>query len=485
MHRPPERATEHEARLSRRSLLKGSVAAGVVATFGGGLLAACGSDETPGTTGAAGNGDGDPAYADAGVNWRAAEGQTINIAVIPASYFANLLELFPQFEELTGITVEAEEVPPGNIRDNVVRDLSTGGGRYHTHAADPMYYPLYVANGWVEPLDEYLTNEELTNPEWFDHEDIFQRWREAASMDGETYGIPYDGEVTVQVYRTDLFAEHGLAPAEDFETFRSNAEAMHDPGNRVWGTALRGFPGAGQNMYIYPSLFRAWGGEWFDGNGDPTVNTTEAVEALEYYVDLLNDYSPSAVTNWNWPDIAEAFAQGTLGSYIDAHSSAAVLRDPAGSTVVDDLGFARWPVGPSGRRVTSIWNWSFPINASVSDEQKIATWLFIQWATSTETQARTSYRFEGETQRSGVNRESIWMSDEFRNTVDAGEGFIDAALTSLQEDTDIDWRPRVPQWPAIGDRMAVAIQDALTGQGDAQSVLDRANSEIASIMDDD
>ena len=36
--------------------------------------------------------------------------------------------------------------------------------------------------------------------------------------------------------------------------------------------------------------------------------------------------------------------------------------------------------GPIGKRVTSIWNWGFPINAALTDKQKKATWLFIQWA---------------------------------------------------------------------------------------------------------
>ena len=43
---------------------------------------------------------------------------------------------------------------------------------------------------------------------------------------------------------------------------------MNDPHNRLWGAALRGFEGPGQNMYIYPSIFRAYGGKWFDANGN-------------------------------------------------------------------------------------------------------------------------------------------------------------------------------------------------------------------------
>ena len=32
-------------------------------------------------------------------------------------------------------------------------------------------------------------------------------------------------------------------------------------------------------------------------------------------------------------------------------------------------------------------------------------------------------------------------------------------MQALQDDTDVDWRPRVPQWPAIGDTMATAIHN--------------------------
>jgi multiple sugar transport system substrate-binding protein len=42
-------------------------------------------------------------YRNAKVNWRQAEGQEITVAVIPASYFDNLITLQPQFEALTGI----------------------------------------------------------------------------------------------------------------------------------------------------------------------------------------------------------------------------------------------------------------------------------------------------------------------------------------------------------------------------------------------
>jgi multiple sugar transport system substrate-binding protein len=213
------------------------------------------------------------------------------------------------------------------------------------------------------------------------------------------------------------------------------------------------------------------------------VNSPEAVRALDWYVDAESKYAPPAVRNWNWPDIADAFSQGTLGAYIDAHSSAAVLMNPEKSKVIGKFAFARWPAGPTGKRCTSIWNWGLPINAALDDRAKRATWLFISWAASAETQARTSWKFAGPAKRSGINRTSLWRAPEFVTmTKDIGPNFVEAALTSLEQDTDVDWRPRVPQWPAIGDTMATAIQAALVGQKKSKEALDEAQARIDQIM---
>jgi multiple sugar transport system substrate-binding protein len=459
--------TKHPTR--REVLIQGAVTGAAAATGAGWTRAlAQGDDLAP--------------YRAARINWKQTEGETITVAVIPASYFENLISLQPQFEALTGIHLRFEKVPPGQIRQKALLDLSSKTATYATHSADPMYYPLYVSNHWVEPLDKYLDDATLTDKDWFKYDDIIKAWRDADSVDGKPYGIPYDGEVTVQVYRKDLYDAKGLKPADTYEQLVANAKALTDANARTYGLALRGFSGAGQNMYIYPSSLRSFGGGWMQGN-TVVVNSPEAVKALTWYVDTLTAYAPPAVRNWNWPDIADAFSQGTVATYIDAHSSAAVITNPEKSKVVGKVAYARWPKGPSGKRVTSIWNWGFPINAVLTDRQKKATWLFIEWAASAETQARTSWKFAGPAKRSGINRMSQWRSPEFAAAMQgAGDNFIPAAFESLEQDTDVDWRPRVPQWPAIGETMATAIQAALVGQKKPKEALDEAQARITQML---
>ena len=65
---------------------------------------------------------------------------------------------------------------------------------------------------------------------------------------------------------------------------------------------------------------------------------------------------------------------------------------------------------------------------------------------------------------------------------DSGDNFVKAALDSLEQDTDVEWRPRVPQWPAIGETMATAIQSALVGQKKPKEALDEAQSRIQQFL---
>ena len=422
-------------------------------------------------------------YQEAQIDWRQAEGESINVLMTPAHYFQKFQAVTADlFTELTGIEVTVEVIPPAELREKAVLDLASGSGNYATHTADPMYLPLYSANDWVESLDDYIADDTLTDAAWFDVDDIVPSWRAANTVDDRLLGMPVEGEATIHVYRADVLDELGVEPPDTLEGFAQVAAEVHSP--EIAGSALRGFLGAGQNMYIFPSIFLEFGGSWFAEDGSPTVNSEEGVAALQWYVDLLQNWAPAGVENWNWPEIMEAFASGGVAQFIDANSTASVIENPASSSVAGQVGYKRWPAGPTGRRVSSIWNWAMPINKAVSDNQRKATWLYLQWLASRPTQmvSATYQETEDAVVRTGVNRISIWNDPEYRELISFTEDYVDVVLTSLEEDTDPDWRPRVPQWPEIGNEMAIAVQEALTNQQTPQEALDEANRAIAEVM---
>ena len=304
----------------------------------------------------------------------------------------------------------------------------------------------------------------------------------ANSVKGALYGVPFDGESTLQIYRKDLYDAKGLKPAETFDELVKNAAAVHDPANRVWGAALRGFKGAGQNMYIYPSIFRAFGGEWTSG-GAFRANSREAVAALEWYVELLSKYAPPAVRNWNWPDLADAFSQSTLGLYIDANTSASVLNNPERSKVV---GKSATRAGRAALRASACRRSGTGASRSTprSPSGRSAPPGFSSPGRAPRRRRRAPRgKPRGPVKRLGLNRLSLWQAKPFEAVAgNLGANFLQASIDSMRQDLDVEWRPRMPQWPAVGETMATAIQAALVGQQKPKEALDEAQTRIAQLL---
>jgi len=420
-------------------------------------------------------------YLKANIDWRQVEGEQIKILVLKHSHTDLTQALMPEFEALTGIKVIWEFVPPKQVRQKSTLDLASGTGMYATHSADCMYYAMYFKNDWIEPLDKYINDPSLTDKEWYDVNDIFPLWREANTINGKLGGIPIQGLTSLVFYRDDLYKEYGLREPDTYKDFMENSRKLTNP--PMYGVALRGMRGSGQNMWSFSMLFNAFGAKWFDEEMRPQVNSKEAIEALEYYCELLQKYAPPGVADWNWDSIVAAMQQEKIAQFLDNTSHAPKLQDPAKSRVVGKVGFARVPRGPAGR-CTGLWNWGLPINKSISERKKIAVWLFIQWATSKETQYRTAFLTTPEytvPSRFDVTRVSILNDPKFRE-IYGEKDFIDMFIASVEKDTRPDWRPRIPEYSEVLDIMAVAVQEALIGQRKPKEALAWANNEIEKVM---
>jgi ABC-type glycerol-3-phosphate transport system substrate-binding protein len=423
-------------------------------------------------------------YLKAGIDWQQARGETITVMVIPWVGYDIMQELSPMFTKLSGVNVRYQIIPPLQLREKHILDLSTKAGQFASTATDPMYYPLYVSNKWVEDLEPYINDPKLTNREWLDLADFVPAWLGTGKHKGKQYGLPYMGECALHIYRTDVYEKKGVPLPETLAEFIEAAAKLHDPANNLYGAVMRGFKGPGQNMYVWPPIFRMFGGEWFDKDDKPIFNSKAGVDALAWYCELNQKYAPSAATNWNWPEIADAFAAGTIVQYMDGIGGVGVFGDPKKSKVVGKVGFRGMPKGPAGKRVSTIWTWSFPINASISDRAKRATWLWAQWMSSKAFQARSTYEYGGDKGRRSADavRLSIWQDERYRKTLQFGKDFEKSMIDTLASDLDPGWRPLVPQWPEMGNILATAVQKALVKQATPKAALDEAAAQVAEIM---
>ncbi len=418
---------------------------------------------------------------EANIDWRQAEGTSIYVAFQSESDTWKWEEygLIGLFESLTGIHVDYTMFEEAQLREKTTIDVLTGTGIFDAYMYDPMYLRAYDRANGLQDLNLFLTDCSLTDAEWMGWPDDFPvDFVAMGSLEDRVLGLPMHMSGQLLYYNKKLFAENGLDPEHapaTMEELREFAAACHHPEDGVYGIALRGLRGAGLNVFSWSSFFKAFGGEWFDDNWKPQLGSDEAIEAVEFYASLIQDYGPPGAANWEWSKILNALQMGTIAITIDAPPLAATAEDPDKSETAGQWGYAPNPAGPAGRVMTP-YSWFLGINPDAEQEKQQAAWLFLTFVTSQQVQAALG-PMETPSRKSVILDESLndtypWMAE------------WQAALVSNSDYADPDARPRLPEWPEIGDTMGVELESVIAGSKDASSACKAANRQIERILEE-
>jgi len=273
------------------------------------LVACGGSGSEPESTGEAGVFD--P---------KAWEGSTVRV-LRHSGYDADVMRsLFDEFTEWTGITVEMDEVPFGNLRTKEVTELSSGLSTYDLMATPDYWLAEYASADWLRPLDDLMTGTATADPD-FDLEDITPRLIEANQVDGSTYALPWKFNTGVIAYRTDVFDE---AP-QTYEDWLAAADAAEAAGMSLIGGSL----GAANAPEYFLDFVVANGGEFLNkDNTEAAFNSPEGKEALEFLVEIMG-YSADGQVNRAWDESAQLMANGVTASDIVLSSVASTAASGA------------------------------------------------------------------------------------------------------------------------------------------------------------
>src|SRR5690606_19038437 len=125
----------------------------------------------------------------------------------------------------------------------------------------------------------------------------------------------------------------------------------------------------------------SWGGRWFDENWQPQFDQPEWKEALQFYVDLMNEAGPSGASSNGFNENLTLFQQGKCGMWMDATVAASFVSNPDDSTVADKVDFALFP-SKEGVDNHGNWLWSWNLAVPASSSKAEAAQKFISWATS-------------------------------------------------------------------------------------------------------
>ena len=225
----------------------------------------------------------------------------------------------------------------------------------------------------------------------------------------------------------------------------------------------------------WSSFLHAYGGKYMDANGNPTVNTPQAVAALEMYADLLSNYGPAGVADYNWQDVQDSLAGGKVGIMYDAVGLAMRVTNPSSPVYVKDIaekvGFALVPKGPV-KREAGFFTWFFVIPKNSKEENKEASMSLLEWAFSSEIAAQIGWGTHG-------------VGDTFDVDGYAGypqSGNLLEVYRETLNHTSPDYRPLISQLPQLMDIVDIAINSAVAGLKSPKDALDQAQKELEEIF---
>ena len=188
------------------------------------------------------------------------------------------------------------------------------------------------------------------------------------------HGLPCIQAVFGLHYRTDIFEKYKVKVPETWEELRDTAKQLHEKEPGVAGITFMGRRGV-QLQCTYDNIIWSMGGEWFDETYKPTINSKEAVEALEYFKTLI-PYAPKGVLTYDWDENAHAFAQGKAAMTIQWQNSAPTFYDPEKSKIVGKHAFTYVPgqkqADGSIKRTPTFGGWSLQIPKD--SKNKEAAW---------------------------------------------------------------------------------------------------------------
>lgn len=392
-----------------------------------------------------------------------------------------LENLVPAFnEEYPHIEVVIDPVPYSELLPKQLLELTSGAPSYDFLVTDDPWLPQLASTGLLMDLKTDLADVTDADYNW---DDFAAGALASGEWDGGQYSVPVRSNLLLMFYNRELFEEAGLEePGEGYSWDDLMADLPQlvrdtdgDGTDDVWGIATY-FGRDPLTPTIWQSILNSNGIQLFDEELNPTFNTPEGVEALQYHIDLAQ-YGPPGATAYTFSDTLEAFRQGRIAVMFNWGSvyHGVAINPETTSLTAEQVGVAPLPGGSvvdsSSHR--GIWTAAVPSQAANPE----AAWTFLQWMTSQAGENFTSGavgQFPARVSTLTGEAPQDWLVDVFA-AINAGYDAIG------QGDM---WRPRLPDSDGVQQILALHHSRAITGDVSAEQALADAEAEIIQFLTD-
>jgi multiple sugar transport system substrate-binding protein len=285
-----------------------------------------------------------------------------------------------------------------------------------------------------------------------------------------TLFIPFDMDLMLQYYRSDVYASKGLSAATDWSTYLQNLKAAGQSPLR-FATACQASPGISV-VYEYLNHLASFGGQLWTYDGTKLTSglgSGAALSALQNYISV-NKYADPASGSYSWDDVSRDLYLGVVGSAIQLDGLAFNMEDSARSLVVGKMGYAPNPSGSAGSFSTFAGS---GIGISKYSRNPQASWLWLQWAVSKGRQeAAILNRYSAY-----PSRKSVLASPDVAPKLTGQKYAALKATSAIWGSGSVATLTPFPKWPGALSTISFYLYSAVSGQ-DPQSALNSAVQKI-------
>lgn len=364
-------------------------------------------------------------------DWRAQSGTQIRVILIQGPWYDSVRDRISEFELATGILVDVEVLPETQAWEKLRVELQARSNDLDAfYNQTTRFGPEFIRNGWYEPLEGYLADSSLTAPDFDFPGDFPESTRGAVTFEGQLIAIPTDRDLgRLMFYRADLLEEYGIPVPTTFDELEAAAAQIHDATNgAIAGIVNRGRGASATSQFAH--VLNEFGGRWEDADGNPTIDTPEAIAAFEWWGRTLRLYGPPGTVSFDFPETLNEFLIGGAAFSLEGAINPGQVNNPATSQVAGKVGYAVVPNGPGGPEVRTndpcAVSRMFGLSISPYSDKKEAAWLFVQWMAGHD--AQLDYLMAGRL----AARNSAWQSEAFAEETAADRGYWDAMEIATQ-----------------------------------------------------
>lgn len=421
------------------------------------------------------------------------KGTTIQILDEITPLQENFAKMVPEFEKETGINVEYELLNHFEVINRGQADLLSGRGHWDAVMNHGFQLGQLLEAGVLMPLDDLMAKDGLVNPALGLSDLIEPSYSSLAKFGGKTYSFVNWIYNHVYWVRADILADptekqnfeakygYELAPAETLQQMHDIAEFFtRETGEELagemleadfYGIVMEGVRGGTTFNNVWSNFIQNYGGDVFDENGRPNLDTPEIVAALKAWSDLWK-YSPPGQAEYSFLDIPTVMGNGIAAQSIAFSDFVMGVDRPGASQLAGK--FTYGPVPYNSERPDNRNAFAEPsaLNISVHSDAPEATFLFLQWMIDKSTQEEFLTENGG-----GIPiRTSSWDLPVLANSplFAAMEGTLEVAVA----------RPKIPDYAQIADALNAVFQRVGIGELTPEEGARQAQEDVLAICEE-